>query len=154
MPIHNAADKLVATGQHTEIMGTVQLLQGGASAQQPAHAAHMSVRNSSAQDAYSIEYSCGRRCSYTPLGGLTGQPVTIAGYTLQVSEAVTGRHMFRLTATACLRPCSGIVKQKAAEQQENTLQRACLIEIASCRSVLHCRPAPGHQALSCSPPCA
>lgn len=31
------------------------------------------------QEAYTADYSCAKRCTYVPLGGLMGKPVTIAG---------------------------------------------------------------------------
>lgn len=42
------------------------------------------------QPAYTAEYECGRRCTFVPLGGLTGQPVNIAGYTSHGHHYMTG----------------------------------------------------------------
>jgi hypothetical protein len=42
------------------------------------------------QEAYTSSYKCGRRCTYVPLGRLSPQPVTIAGYTFHGHHFMTG----------------------------------------------------------------
>jgi hypothetical protein len=43
------------------------------------------------QEAYTSSYKCGRRCTYVPLGRLSPQPVTIAGYTFHGHHFMTGK---------------------------------------------------------------
>uniref|UniRef100_A0A383VWF0 Uncharacterized protein n=1 Tax=Tetradesmus obliquus TaxID=3088 RepID=A0A383VWF0_TETOB len=43
--------------------------------------------------AYTSSYKCGRRCTYVPLGRLSPQPVTIAGYTFHGHHFMTGMRM-------------------------------------------------------------
>jgi hypothetical protein len=42
------------------------------------------------QESYTSSYKCGRRCTYVPLGRLSPQPVTIAGYTFHGHHFMTG----------------------------------------------------------------
>jgi hypothetical protein len=42
------------------------------------------------QEAYTSSYKCGRRCTYVPLGRLSPQPVTLAGYTFHGHHFMTG----------------------------------------------------------------
>jgi hypothetical protein len=42
------------------------------------------------QEAYTSSYACGRRCTFGPLGGLSSQPVTIAGYSFHGHLFMTG----------------------------------------------------------------
>lgn len=51
------------------------------------------------QEAHTVNYTCGRRCTYIPLGGMTPQPVRVAGYTFHGHHFMTGG--FIVTTATC-----------------------------------------------------
>lgn len=71
--------QIMETADHTAIYPPSALLQHVNSLVIPAN-----------QDAYTSEYSCGRRCTFGPLGGLSGKPVNIAAYTFHGHMFMTG----------------------------------------------------------------
>lgn len=42
------------------------------------------------QESHTVNYTCGRRCTYIPLGRMTPQPVRLAGYTFHGHHFMTG----------------------------------------------------------------
>jgi hypothetical protein len=42
------------------------------------------------QEAHTSSYSCAKRCTFVPLGGLSPKPVTVAGYTFHGHHFMTG----------------------------------------------------------------
>jgi hypothetical protein len=53
------------------------------------------------KEAYTSSYKCGRRCTYVPLGRLSPQPVTIAGYTFHGHHFMTGACADTVQLLAC-----------------------------------------------------
>lgn len=65
-----------STGAPTHIMETIE----GTAIYPPSMLQHVNgLVIPGGQEAFTADYSCAKRCTYVPLGGLSGQPVTIAG---------------------------------------------------------------------------
>jgi hypothetical protein len=47
-------------------------------------------------DAHTLDYKCGRRCTFSPLGGLTGQPVTLRSYTVHGYAGLAGTRLSKI----------------------------------------------------------
>jgi hypothetical protein len=89
---------IVAAGVSTEIMETAD----HTAIYPPSFLQHVnSLIIPANTEAYTAEYSCGRRCTFGPLGGLSGKPVNIAGCTFHGHMFMTGQecrcHLVLLT---------------------------------------------------------
>lgn len=92
--VHAPCSTLTATGwccvpadHKTEILETIE----GTAIYSPSVMQHVQgLVIPGGQESYTANYSCSRRCTYVPLGGLLPQPVKLAGYTFHGHHFMTG----------------------------------------------------------------
>jgi hypothetical protein len=78
---------VVCADRKTEIMETIE----GTAVYGPSMLLHANgLVIPGGQESHTVDYNCGRRCTYIPLGGLHPQPVSIAGYTFHGHHFMTG----------------------------------------------------------------
>jgi hypothetical protein len=100
------------------------------------------------QPAYTASYSCAKRCTYVPLGGLSNpQPVSIAGYTFHGHHFMTGGLRVLRVGRWRLACC--------CTSHLNARKYACHNWVHTCRQLCCCHPpAHTHTCVICAQACA